>query len=58
MFEPTTLHRIVQLLPDRLVEEAVRRHNSDRYRKRFHTRAHLLALLVSQLGAVSSLRDV
>ncbi len=58
MFEPTTLHRIIQLLPDRLVEEAVRRHNSDRYRKRFHTRAHLLALLVAQLGAVSSLRDV
>ena len=58
MFEPITLHRIVQLLPASLVEDAVRRHGGDRYRKRFRTRAHLLALLMAQLGAASSLRDV
>ena len=58
MFEPTTLHRILQLLPADLLHQAVRRHDSDRYRKRFHTRSHLIALLVAQLCGASSLRDV
>ena len=58
MFEPITLHRILQLLPERLVRSAVHRHASDRYRKRFRTKAHLLALLVAQLCGASSLRDV
>ena len=58
MFEPITLHRILQLLPEQLVRSAVQRHASDRYRKRFRTKAHLLALLVAQLCGASSLRDV
>ena len=58
MFEPITLHRILQLLPERLLRSAVHRHASDRYRKRFRTKAHLLALLVAQLCGASSLRDV
>ncbi len=58
MFEPVTLHRILQLLPEQLVRSAVRRHASDRYRKRFRTKAHLLALLTAQLCGASSLRDV
>ncbi len=58
MFEPTTLHRVLQLLPERLLRSAVRPHASDRYRKRFRTKAHLLLLLVAQLCGAYSLRDV
>lgn len=54
----TTFEALLKPLSNKLIEESVRRFDTDYYTKTFTTYAHLFALIYAQLYEVKSLRDL
>lgn len=52
------IKQLLKLLPPAIISRTVSQHNSDRYYKRFKTYDHLVTMLYSTLGGVSSLREL
>jgi len=58
MFTSSIFAQLLKLVPQRIFDVAVERHQSDRWRKSFRTWDHLVALLAVQFSGAASLRDV
>ena len=52
------IKQLLKLLSPAIISRTVSQHNSDRYYKRFKTYDHLVTMLYSTLGGVSSLREL
>lgn len=52
------LAQIIKLIPRSLVSQLSRRHNADRYCKRFYSWDHLISMLFASLSGCGSLREV
>src|SRR5829696_1128903 len=52
------LAQLIGLIPDSLFVQLIRRHDSDRYYKRFKSRDHLIAMLYACFHHCTSLREV
>jgi len=58
MYSNSIFGDLVKLLPGDAVAESVARHDGDKWRKRFKTYDHLLAMLAGQLAGAGSLREL
>jgi hypothetical protein len=52
------IKQLLKLLPNDIIAQSAKRHNSDRYYKRFKTYDHLVTILYATLSGVSSLREL
>ena len=52
------LSQLIKLIPDSLIGQICRRHNSDHYYKTFKTRDHLISMLYACFHNCTSLREV
>jgi len=52
------LSQLIKLIPDNLIAQISRRHNSDHYYKTFKTRDHLISMLYACFHNCTSLREV
>ena len=54
----TTFQGLLKPLSEKLVADAVKRFDTDRYSKGFKTRDHLMAMIYAQLNQIKSLREL
>lgn len=54
----TIFHQLQQLIPGHQFEEIVKRHEGDRYSKKFNCKNQLLVMLYAQASEKDSLRDI
>jgi len=52
------IKQLLKLLPSDIISLTAKKHNSDRYYKRFKTYEHLVTMLYATLSGVSSLREL
>lgn len=57
-FGQSVFGQLISLINSDLVKTAVKKHNSDRYTKKFGTSDHLISMLFSSFANCSSLREV
>ena len=57
-FGQSVFGQLISLIDSNLVSDAVKKHNSDYYTKKFSTSDHLISMLFSTFANCSSLREV
>lgn len=50
--------QLISLIDDKIIKEAVKKHDSDRYVKRFKSKDHLISMLFCSFAKCNSLREV
>lgn len=58
MFSLTTFQQLMKGLPRATFDKSVKRHNADKYLKKFKSWNHLIAMLYGQLSGVTELRPL
>ncbi len=58
MFSLTTFQQLMKALPRATFDKSVKRHNADKYLKKFKSWNHLIAMLYGQLSGVTELRPL
>jgi hypothetical protein len=57
-FGQSVFGQLISLISDSIINEAVKKYNSDRYTKKFTTKDHLISMLFCVLAKCCSLREV
>lgn len=57
-FGQSVFEQLISLIDSNLVSDAVKKHNSDYYTKKFSTSDHLMSMLFSTFANCSSIREV
>jgi hypothetical protein len=57
-FGQSVFGQLISLINADLIKTVVKKHNSDRYTKKFGTADHLISMLFSSFANCSSLREV
>ena len=50
--------QLISLIDSNIITTSVKKHNSDRYVKKFKTKDHLISMLLSSFAKCTSLREV
>lgn len=58
MYENSRFNEVLKALPRDKVEKIIKKHDGDRYRKKFSSWQHLVTMILSQLSDCRSLRDI